>query len=457
MARPPPLDGAAARPEIAKIHHHWSHRAPARLARPRDGLGAPAHCPWRTCALALGALGSTTGRAARPRPSDCAPARAHQSTFLGPHLRARPRGSATPSRVRASSNSNRERGNNFPNDRFDHQIHYDRWKGLVNRGIVHERIVRIDREKEPIFHNRIQGLGWRFMYDDLVRINLSGVHEFCANFSSAKQEYVFLRGKKIPFTKAHIRYYLGIPGDAPDADVDDAFVALAKTYERGEDVNMAPIHEEIGRPEPNWADNPAIHIIPKTVNNSVLNERATAWHKIIMANIDPKTHGTKFDLKHAFLIYVLMTKGDVNLPRIMRDFLLVRPTKHPNHLLPFPVFIMWVANRCEVPEFPNDQWTDTGERVRGPVRQRRQPPSQDEPAEQLHQPETSAAPSASAQPAIDRSYQQIMRHLEMQERLLHRQGRQITNTQLMIRQVFPDTIVEGLVSDDSGGSTEAES
>ncbi|MED6167458.1 hypothetical protein PIB30_002940 [Stylosanthes scabra] len=374
---------------------------------------------------------------------------------------------ATPSRLRASRTSNRERGDNFPNDQFDHQIHYDRWRGMENRGIVHERIVRIDREEEPIFRNRIQGLGWRFMYNDLVRINLSIVRKFRANLSSTNQDHVFLRGKKIPFTETHIRRYLGIPGDAPDAEIDDAFVALAKSYERGEDVNMAAIYEEIGTPETNWADNPAVLMIPKTVNNSVLNARATAWHKIIMANIDPKTHGTKFDLKHAFLIYVLMTEGDVNHPRIMRDILLVQPTKHPNHLLPFPVFIMRVANRCDVPEFPNDKFhvirsVDTyvpygdwrGERARGPVRQHRQPPPQDQPAEQLCQPETSAAPSASAQPATNHSYQHIMRHLESQERLLPRQGRQIANTQLMIRQAFPDTIFEGLVSDDSSESQE---
>ncbi|MED6208326.1 hypothetical protein PIB30_043959 [Stylosanthes scabra] len=192
------------------------------------------------------------------------------------------------------------------------------------------------------------------------------------------------------------------------------------------------------------------------INNSVLNAKATAWHKIIMANIDPKTHGTKFDLKHAFFIYVLMTDGDVNLPRLMRDILLARQTKHPNHLLPFPVFIMRVANRHEVDTYV-PYGDRIGERARAPARQRRQPPSQDHPAEQLPQPEISAAPSASAQPAIDRSYQQIMRHLERQERLLRRQGRQITNTQLMIRQAFPDAVFEGFVSDDSSGSTEAKS
>ncbi|MED6170883.1 hypothetical protein PIB30_035351 [Stylosanthes scabra] len=101
---------------------------------------------------------------------------------------------------------------------------------------------------------------------------------------------------------------------------------------------------------------------------------------------------------------------------------------------------------------PYGDWRE--KRVRGPVRQRRQPPSQDEPAEQLPQPETFAAPSAPTQLATDHSYKHIMRHLEMQERLLHRQGRQIANTQLMIRQAFPDTVFEGLVSDDSSESQE---
>ncbi|MED6197797.1 hypothetical protein PIB30_060048 [Stylosanthes scabra] len=355
---------------------------------------------------------------------------------------------ATPSRVRASRNSSRGREDDFPNNRFDHQIHYDRWKGMENRGIVHERIVRINGEEEPIFRNRIQGLGWRFIYDDLVRINLSIVREFCANFSSTSQDYVFLRGKKIPFTETHIRRYLGIPSDAPNADIDDSFVALAKSYGNGEDVNMAAIYEEIGRLETNWADNPAVNTIPKTINNSVLNGRATAWHKIIMANIDPKTHGTKFDMKYAFLIYVLMTEGDVNLSRIMRDILLVRPTKHPNNLLPFPMFIMQVATHFEVPEFPNDKFhvirpVDTyvpyedwrGERARGPVRQHRQPPPRDQSAEPRL--ETSAAPAASAQYSLEPTMQDVMRRFD-------RQDRQIARTQNMIRRAFPHVDFTGL-------------
>ncbi|MED6182647.1 hypothetical protein PIB30_030498 [Stylosanthes scabra] len=83
------ITGATARP-------HPLNSAPARLGRPRDGLGASARYtsvwrvrapllarahgrvssrwPWRVCTLALGALGLTTGRSARSRLSDCAPA-----------------------------------------------------------------------------------------------------------------------------------------------------------------------------------------------------------------------------------------------------------------------------------------------------------------------------------------------------------------------------------------------
>ncbi|MED6180450.1 hypothetical protein PIB30_010379 [Stylosanthes scabra] len=83
-------------------------------------------------------------------------------------------------------------------------------------------------------------------------------------------------GKRIPFTKTNIRHQLGILGVAPDADVDDTFLALAKSYEKGEDMDMAAIYAVIGREDTNWADNPAVNLIPKTMNNAILNLRATA-------------------------------------------------------------------------------------------------------------------------------------------------------------------------------------
>ncbi|MED6110140.1 hypothetical protein PIB30_040198 [Stylosanthes scabra] len=131
-----------------------------------------------------------------------------------------------------------------------------------------------------------------------------------------------------------------------------------------------------------------------------------------------------------------MAGGEVNLLRIMRDILVSRSTKHSRHLLPYPMFISRIAAHNELPEFPNDKFYTVrpvdiyvpygdwrGERARAP-------------------------------PATDHPYQQIMRHLERQERLLRRQGRQIANTQLMIRQAFPNKVFEGLVSEDSSESQE---
>ncbi|MED6140252.1 hypothetical protein PIB30_091414 [Stylosanthes scabra] len=181
-----------------------------------------------------------------------------------------------------------------------------------------------------------------------------------------------------------------------------------------------------------------------------------------MANIDPKTHGTKFDLKYAFLVYVLMIEGDVNLPRFMRDILLVRPTKHPNHLLPFPVFIMRVANCYEIPEFPEDKFhvifpVDTyvpygdwrGERARAPARQCRQPPPQDHQADQPPQAETSAAPSASAQYSLEPTMHDIMRRFD-------RQDRQIAKTQAMIHLAFPQTDFTGVGFSSSSDDSESQ-
>ncbi|MED6157370.1 hypothetical protein PIB30_022496 [Stylosanthes scabra] len=142
---------------------------------------------------------------------------------------------------------------------------------MENWDVVHERIIHIDGEEEAIFRNRIQGLGWEFMYKDLVCIIVSMVREFFANFSSAKQDHVFLRGKRIPFTEANIRSYLGIPDEAPDADQEDDFIALTRAYERGDDMNMGEIYSVIGREETNWANDLANNTIPKSINNGIVN------------------------------------------------------------------------------------------------------------------------------------------------------------------------------------------
>ncbi|MED6196637.1 hypothetical protein PIB30_049328 [Stylosanthes scabra] len=161
-------------------------------------------------------------------------------------------------------------------------------------------------------------------------------------------------------------------------------------------------------------------------------------------------------MKHALLIYVLMSGGEVNLPRIMRDILVLRPTKHPRYLLPYPVFISRIAGHHEIPEFPNDKFHTVrpadmyvpyddwrGEKTRGPARPHRQPPTQIQqeeqhpPSELEQRPSTSAAPSAPAQYSLEPTMHDVMRRLD-------RQDHQIARTQNMIRQAFPHADFTGM-------------
>ncbi|MED6128483.1 hypothetical protein PIB30_098393 [Stylosanthes scabra] len=193
---------------------------------------------------------------------------------------------STPSRAHSTKNSNRGRGETFPADRFDKEIHYDRWKALEHRGYVHERIIRLPEEEPDFLRAHVLGLGWGFIYSSLVRINVTMVWEFCANFSSAEQDVVLFRGVKIPFTEDAIRRHLGIRIYLPDPAVDDAFEAVVKMYKES-NLNMEDVFRVIGREDTNWADDPAVDTIPNPLDHAILKAHALAWHKVIMENIDP--------------------------------------------------------------------------------------------------------------------------------------------------------------------------
>ncbi|MED6138664.1 hypothetical protein PIB30_076513 [Stylosanthes scabra] len=216
--------------------------------------------------------------------------------------------------ARSTKNSSRGRDEGFPADKFDSKIHHDRSKALENRGYTHERIIRFPEGEPDFFRERVEGLGLGFIYNAFVPINVTIVQEFCANFSSGEQGTVFLRGVWIPFTENDICHHLGIHFDLLGPGIDDAFVEEIK--KRKEDnLDMAMVFRVIGREDTNWANDLNIHTIPeKKLDNAILNAHASAWHKLIMANIDPKTHGTTFDMDHAIMIYVLMTEGVVNPP-----------------------------------------------------------------------------------------------------------------------------------------------
>ncbi|MED6112650.1 hypothetical protein PIB30_063497 [Stylosanthes scabra] len=290
------------------------------------------------------------------------------------------------------------------------------------------------------------------------------VWEFCSNFSAAHQTHVFLRGRRIPFTEDDIRRFLDIDINLPPPGENDMFLTRVAARKNGE-LDMGLVYQVVGRSGTNWTNNPEDNTTPdRKIDNAILNAQATAWHKLIIANIDPKQHGTTFDMNHAILIYVLMTEGVMNLPRIMRDVLLKRPTGNSRNLLPYPVFVARLAIRHQVPEFSRDEFYNVreqdmyclygdwkGEQPKvccgrliplpqaPPVQQPEQQPPPPPPASKI--------PSSSIQRPSEPSLQEIMRHLE-------RQGHQLQNTHNMIRQAFPDTAFIGLmqVSSSEDGS-----
>ncbi|MED6147457.1 hypothetical protein PIB30_044213 [Stylosanthes scabra] len=159
---------------------------------------------------------------------------------------------STPSRTCTTRNSNRGRENEYPDERYKSLANAKRAKTLENQGNTHERIISFSEGEPDFMHYRIEGLGWGFMYNSFIPINMN-------------------------------------------------------------------------------------------------------IHQLIMANIDPRTHATTFLMEHALLIYVLMTEGIVNLPRIMRDVMLKRPTVNSRNLLPYLMFIARLANQYHVPQNARDE------------------------------------------------------------------------------------------------------
>ncbi|MED6186381.1 hypothetical protein PIB30_066122 [Stylosanthes scabra] len=345
--------------------------------------------------------------------------------------------SSTPSRSRTTKNSSRGRDDGFLADLFDSIIHYDRWKTMENRGYTHERIIHLSKGESDFWHDRIEGLGWGFMYNAFISINVTLVREFCANFSTNHQDTIFLRRRRILFTENDIREYLNINIDLPGSGMNDAFKEATERRKEN-NLDLGLVFSVIGRQDTNWANNPVDDTIPeRKLDNAILNAQATTWHKLIIANVDPKQHGTTFDLNHAILIYVLMTEGVVNLPRIMRDVLLKRLTGNSRNLLPYPIFISRLASRFQVPVFAGDVFYEVREQDmfypygdwkveqpkvrRGRVIPPPQPLQVQQEEQQQPPPAASEIPSTSAQHLSEPSLQEIMRHLERQERLLHRQ------------------------------------
>ncbi|MED6176492.1 hypothetical protein PIB30_088691 [Stylosanthes scabra] len=280
------------------------------------------------------------------------------------------------------------------------------------------------------------------MYNAFIPINVTLVLEFCAHFAAAHQDTVFLRGRRIPFTENDIHRYLNIHIDLPGPRVTNAFKE-ATERRKGNDLDMELVFSVIERQGTNWANNPADGTIhERKLGNAILNAQATTWHKLIIANVDPKQHGTTFDLNHAILIYMLMTEGVVHLPHNMRDVLLKRLMGNSEQDM-FCPYGDWKGEQPKVRR---------GKVIPPPRLQQVQQEEQQQPP-----PAASEIPSTSVQHLSNSSLQEIMRHLERQERQLCQQSHQIQNTQIMIRNALLDAVFTGLLYEDSSDSTEAES
>ncbi|MED6186883.1 hypothetical protein PIB30_070913 [Stylosanthes scabra] len=179
-------------------------------------------------------------------------------------------------------------------------------------------------------------------------------------------------------------------------NVDDEYVATVKAFKRDE-VDMTDVME------------------------------ATAWPKLIVANIDPKMHATTFLMEHAILIFILMTRGFVNLPRIMRDIMVKWPFANTSNLLLYPMFITRLADQYQVPEFVDEF-----------LKIREVPPSEQQPPSPQPHPSSTDIPHASVCYSREPSLKEVMRYLRCQERLR-------LNTQSMLREAFLDKEFMGLL------------
>ncbi|MED6123775.1 hypothetical protein PIB30_052600 [Stylosanthes scabra] len=111
---------------------------------------------------------------------------------------------------------------------YDNSEHYERSKLMRNKKILNERVINFEGQGEDFMKERIEGLGWTYMYNDLVDINVTIVKEFYSNFLVAEQRTVYLRGAHINIDEDVISSFLGIQGD-PITKAQDAYeINLAK-------------------------------------------------------------------------------------------------------------------------------------------------------------------------------------------------------------------------------------
>ncbi|MED6195956.1 hypothetical protein PIB30_042704 [Stylosanthes scabra] len=279
-------------------------------------------------------------------------------------------------RTRAASQEGaRREASPFSEVVFDSWEQYERSKKVFLRGVVCERRIRFSRPKQDYMRERLEELGWLFMYNELHRINITLVCEFYSNFSSVNQQTVFLRGKEISFTEDSLHQFLGI--------------------------NVPPPTKEQHAYEQTLADR----------------------HMSTLDLTRPIKYHTTFSLNMALFIFTLMVGGRIHLTRIIHDFMYHAAVGPSDQRLPFPLLITRLAAAFDVVPSPEDEYLDIPEKDRdcpfgdgkGEKRKARkgdivQPPTPIPPP--IHEPQappqTIAAASSSTAPAAD-PFKKIMK------------------------------------------------
>ncbi|MED6190986.1 hypothetical protein PIB30_111453, partial [Stylosanthes scabra] len=143
----------------------------------------------------------------------------------------------------------------------------------------HERCINFQGQQD-FMEDRLGELGWLFMYNDLVPINLTLVREFYSNLSSANQRTMFLRGKQIPITKDALNAFLPVTTPPPSKEEDAYEKNLVRIHIGALDMGL--VLATIALPEMRWDS-----YKPKSgrVDNAILTPQARGWQKMIVSNI----------------------------------------------------------------------------------------------------------------------------------------------------------------------------
>ncbi|MED6127556.1 hypothetical protein PIB30_089152 [Stylosanthes scabra] len=222
-------------------------------------------------------------------------------------------------------------------ERFETPAHAERGEILTERKVMDERVINF-RGKRDTFQEQILARGWEFMYDLVIPVNMTLVHEFYANRDQKNQREAYIRGRKIPCHLGNIEGVLHIPRFRGVSEHN----AVGEKYDN-DDLDMNEVMRVIRKDGATWPD------VPGRVNKNILNKDTWMWKKLVVCNILPTRHETTLGADHILLIYALLKGMTVSLPGVMVA------AKSKRQLLPFPMFITKWAAQAGVPTYPGDE------------------------------------------------------------------------------------------------------